>query len=967
MVHFKSFMSHIKHIEEKWQKKWDNAKIFEANPNLEKKKIFVTFPYPYMNGPLHVGHTFTASRVDVYARFKRMQGYNVLWPWAWHWTGQPLLGASQRVAKGDQEYIRVLRDVDGVPKKELEKFIDPLYMAQYYTNDGRVAVKKIGFSVDWRREFTTEMPSYHKFIEWQYLNLKRKGYVTRGTHPVVWCPKDKSPTGDHDRQIGEGVTPEEYTLIKFKLDEKRILPAATFRPETIYGITNIWLNPDANYVEAQVNKEIWVISQEAAEKLKEQEKKVDVIRVFKGRDLIGKKFNNPLSTAQYLILPGSFVDSNQGTGVVYSVPAHAPYDWLALKDLQENPEIAKKYDLDINVLKQIKPISIIEIEGEHQYPAIKLVEKMEITNQKDPKAEEATKILYKKEFHSGKLKENCGRYAGKLVNEVKELIIKDFKILEIADSMYDLPQSVVCRCMTSCLVKILSDQWFLNYSDKVWKKKAKEVISNMTIYPESARQWFNGVVDWLREWACARTTGFGTPLPGGKGWLIGTLSDSTVYMAFYTINHHITNNKIPPKSLTPAFFDYVFFGKGNLSDLSKQSKINTTLLEKMRAEFLYWYPFDLRVSAKELVPNHLTFCIFHHAALFPPNHWPNGMGVNGMLMIEGKQMHKSKGNFVTMKNAIERYGADATRCALLLGAEAMDDPDWRSENVADLKIKLESLQNFASTIIESSKTKQDEHLEKWLISKLQQRIRQVTENIDNLKTRSALEVALFEVWNDFRWYINRTPKTNTNTLREALEVWIKLLAPFAPHICEEIWSNLGKKDFISIAKWPKRENAKINLEAEEKENILVDLIEDTLNILKATKILPNQICYYSAANWKQKIYQNLIAKSLHGQIKINEVMKELAQDPKLRKNMKSIAKYIPKALKIINKFPISRKKRLAEIVVLDEKDFIKNSKKFLEKRFNTKISVYYEDELLKYDPKQRASLAIPGQPAIFIE
>jgi leucyl-tRNA synthetase len=336
-------------------------------------------------------------------------------------------------------------------------------------------------------------------------------------------------------------------------------------------------------------------------------------------------------------------------------------------------------------------------------------------------------------------------------------------------------------------------------------------------------------------------------------------------------------------------------------------------------------------------------------------------------MIEGKQMHKSKGNFVTMKNAVERYGADATRCALLLGAEAMDDPDWRSENARDLKIKLEALRTFALKIIESPKLKQDEHLEKWLISKLQQRIIQVTDNIDILKTRTALEIALFEVWNDFRWYINRKQKTNTTALRESLEVWIKLIAPFAPHICEEIWSKLGKKDFVSIANWPQKENSKINFEAEEKENILVDLIEDTLNILKATKILPNQICYYSAANWKHKIYQDLISKAVKGQVKINEVMKEFAQNPALKQNMKSIAIYVPKALKILNKFPISRKKRLAEIVISDEKDFIENAKKFLEKRFNTKISVYSEDDSKRYDPKQRAKLAIPGQPAIFIE
>ncbi len=658
-------MSSQKQIEEKWRSRWESAGIFEADPDFKRQKLLVTFPYPYMNGPLHVGHAFTASRVDVYARFRRMQGYNVLWPWGWHWTGQPLLGASQRVARGDEAYIRVLREMDGVPEGELKKFVDPLYMAQYYTNEGRLIAKRIGFSVDWRREFTTVWPTYQKFIEWQYANLKEKGYVTKGTHPVVWCPKDKSPTGDHDRQVGEGVTPEEYTLIKYKLDEKIFLPAATFRPETIYGVTNIWINPDIDYVEANVVGETWIVSLEAAEKLKEQKNSIEVRRVFKGKELVGKTFENPITGKRFPILPGWFVDGKTATGVVYSVPAHAPYDWLALRDLQQKPEVLADFGLDAEMVKAIRPISLIKVEGYGDYPAVEIVAEMAIKDQNDPKAEEATNILYKKEFHSGILKENCGPYASRTVREVKDTIIRDFKQIGAADSMYDLPETVTCRCMTQCLVKVLSDQWFLNYSDAEWKAKAKEVVAQMKIYPEGARTWFITVIDWLKEWACARTTGFGTPLPWGKGWIIETLSDSTVYMAFYTVNKHIRQNNIQPESLTREVFDYIFLGKGSIETLCKSTAISPDLLKSMRDEFLYWYPLDLRNSAKELVPNHLSFCIFHHAALFPPEHWPKAMGVNGMLMIESKQMHKSKGNFITMKGAVDKYGADATRCALL--------------------------------------------------------------------------------------------------------------------------------------------------------------------------------------------------------------------------------------------------------------------------------------------------------------
>ncbi len=960
-------MSGLKQIEEKWQQKWADAHLFEADPDSKRQKIMVTFPYPYMNGPLHVGHTFTASRVDAYARFKRMQGYNVLWPWGWHWTGQPILGASQRVARGDEAYIKVLREMDGVPESELKKFVDPIYMAQYYTDEGRLAVRRIGFSVDWRREFTSVFPTYQKFIEWQYKNLKEKGYVTRGTHPVVWCPKDQSPTGDHDRQIGEGVTPEEYTLIKYKLDEKTYLPAGTFRPETVYGITNMWINPEATYVEADVNGENWIVSLEASEKLKEQERRVEVKRSFKGKELIGKTFQNPVTKLEFPILPGWFVDPKTATGVVYSVPAHAPFDWLALRDLQQKPDVLKQFGIDPDVVLSIKPVSIIKVDGYGEFPAVEIVEKLGIKNQKDPKAELATEELYKKEFHGGILKANCGLYAGKTIREAKDTLIADFGKLGVAEKMYDLREPVVCRCMTQCLVKVLSDQWFLNYSDAAWKEKAHAVVAQMDVYPDSAKPWFNTVIDWLREWACARTTGFGTPLPWGKGWIIETLSDSTVYMAFYTINKHIKQNDIKPESLTPEVFDYIFYGKGKKEELSSKVGLSAGLLDSMRAEFLYWYPFDLRNSAKELVPNHLSFCVFHHAALFPPEHWPKAIGVNGMLMIEGQGMHKSKGNFVTLKGAVEKYGADATRCALLLGAEGMDDPDWRAENVNDLKTKFEALMSFAGGILSSAQEDLDTTLERWLRSRLQHRIKEVTEALDELKTRTALQIALFEVWNDLRWYIQRKGNTQAQALGEAVNIWLKMLAPFAPFMCEELWSQTVEKGFISVAAWPRFDSDRLDLAAEEQENLVADVMSDTQNILKAMKITPKRICYYTAAPWKWQVYLKVLEKTLAGEANIGILMKEFAADKELKLHMREVAGLVPRVIKSLTKVSGQRKANILRISTTDEKSILEGASVFLKERFNAEASVYCEEDQQRFDPKNRAVMAMPYQPAIYVE
>jgi leucyl-tRNA synthetase len=297
----------------------------------------------------------------------------------------------------------------------------------------------------------------------------------------------------------------------------------------------------------------------------------------------------------------------------------------------------------------------------------------------------------------------------------------------------------------------------------------------------------------------------------------------------------------------------------------------------------------------------------------------------------------------------------------------MDDPDWRGENAADIQGKLESLRSLALNIMNNAKSDETTHLEKWLISRLQQRIAEVSQNLEELKTRTALEIALFEVWNDFRWYIRRTGKTDTKTVREALEVWLRLLAPFAPYVCEELWSATGKDTFVSLAEWPRIDEDKVDVLAEEQENVLTDLIEDTLNVLKATKITPTRICFYTAASWKWRVYRGLVAKTVQGEVKVNEVMKELAKDPSLRENMKAVASFVPKALKALSKLSNERKARLAQIEITNEKELIEEALGFLEERFNAKVTVYDEEDKERYDPKQRATLAMPGQAAIYVE
>ncbi|MEM2888592.1 MAG: leucine--tRNA ligase [Candidatus Bathyarchaeia archaeon] len=955
-------------IEEKWRKEWEKAHIFEADPDPKRKKFFITFPYPYMNGPLHIGHGFTATRVDIYARFMRMKGFNTLFPWAWHWTGEPILGAALRVQKGDPELIKALKEIDGVPESELQKFVDPVYMANYYTREGKEAVKRIGFSVDWRREFhTTSLePTYSRFIEWQYETLREKGYVTRGTHPVVWCPNCESPTGDHDRLEGEGVSPEEYTLLKFQYGDA-YLPAATFRPETIFGVTNMFINPEAVYVEAKVNGEKWIVSKEAARKLSEQLKKVEVLREFKGAELIGKCFVDPVSKRALPILPGWFVSPESATGVVYSVPAHAPADWIALRDLVKKPDELRKFGIDPSIVESIKPISLISLEEYGEFPAVEIVEQLGVKDQFDPRVNEATSIIYRKEFHTGVLKPITGKYAGKKVQEVKAELIDDFKKLNIADSMYDLPEKVVCRCTTTCIVKILSDQWFLRYSDPEWKKMAHEVVDTANVFPEEARAYFHDKLDWLHDWACARRTGLGTPLPWSSGWIIETLSDSTVYMAFYTIVKHIRLHNIKPEQLTHAVFDYIFYGEGNAEILAKKSGIPISVLNEMKEEFEYWYPVDMRVSAKELVPNHLSFFIFQHTALFPKKHWPRGIGVNGMLSIEGQKMSKSKGNFLTLRNSLDRFGADVTRLTLVLGAEGMDDPDWREENAKGIDARLMALQRFVSDLVKLHGDTKIKNIDRWLLSTVQRRVKTVTEALEIMKTRTAAEVAFFEIWNDIRWYMRRTEAPNVKILKETVDIWVRLIAPFTPYLSEELWHILGNESFISLAEWPIYDTSKIDNAAEESEELVKSLLSDTINITKATKIIPKHVYFYVAASWKWKAYLETLQKAQAGKVEMKDVMKDLLKFPEMQKKAKDLATFLGKTIMEINMSSEDLKKMKLDIGSLDEKTIIEEAKGFLQKELNAEVSVYNEEDQQKYDPKNRATQSKPYRPAIYME
>jgi leucyl-tRNA synthetase len=821
----------FKKIEEKWKKKWADEKIFETEPD-SRKKWFGNSAFPYVNAPLHIGHGFTYTRLDVMARFKRMQGFNTLFPFAFHATGEPIVGVSERLKKENEKQKKILLDI-GIDEEDVEKFKDPEYIASYWEKRIKQDIDDLGISADWRRKFTSIDKTFNKFITWQYKLLKEKGYVIRGTHPVVWCSHCKSPTGDHDRLEGEGESPVEYLVFKFMLPNGEILPTGTLRPETIYGVTNIWVNPDVEYVKVRTDGEVWIVSEECMEKLKDQLHSLQIKERISGEKIIGKRCVNPVTKQEVLVLPAGFVKPENSTGIVMSVPSHAPYDWAALRDIVKDPGKMKKYGIEESDVKGIEPIAVVKTEGLGEHPAVDACENQGIESQEDvEKLDRATNQIYKKEFHRGILNERCGEYKNRPVAQAKEVLSKDLKEKGLAVSLWEVSNPVVCRCGTACHVKILENQWFLKFSDEEWKEKVRECLKNMEIFPEEARLNFKNTIEWLRNKACARKSGLGTKLPWDKEWIVETLSDSVIYMAYYTIANHIRQENIKPDQLKTNVFDYVFRGIGDVGEVSRSSGIKKEILQKMKNEFEYWYGFDLRGSAKELIPNHLTYSLFHHTAVWGDRKkWPRAFTVNGMVTVNGQKMSKSKGNFIILRNAIEKHGADAVRITLMDSAEGMNDVNWIEKEAVSWKNKLASFYNLVDKYYDKGETTKESLIDVWLISRVQNHIKKITGHLEKTENRSAL-MYFHQIMNDMNWYFRRAEKNNKNVLNYVLETATKILSIYSPFISEEIWEKMKKKGFISTSEWPKADDKKVDKDVLQLEDMFKKTCDDIKEIIK---------------------------------------------------------------------------------------------------------------------------------------
>lgn len=943
-------------IEQKWRSEWQENEIYKTDVDEEKEPFYLIFAYPGISGFLHLGHMRCYSYTDIIARYKRMKGFNVLFPSGTHPTGNQAISLSKQLEEGDQEKIDYMKR-NGATEEDIERLKDPMELLDYFNEVYREKYwKKFGISIDFDHFTNTIREDYKQFIRWQFKKLDEKDLLTQrpyfGTECVECGPVAVDPS-ETDLQKGGNAEKHEYTLLKFEYDG-RYITAATLRPETVFGQTNLWVDPEEEYVVAEVDGEEWILSQEAADKLSYQKDDIDVVDRIKGEEMIGDYATAPAIHRDIIILPASFTDPDVGTGIVTSVPSDAPYDWIALKDIKENEELLERYDLKEKI-EDVESIEIIESDQWGKNPAENIIEEMGIESQEEEeKLEGATEKIYKAGFHTGTMLDTCDEYAGMDVQEAKDLVKKDMIEEDEADVMYDLSEEVICRCGGKVVVGKIPDQWFIQYSDEEWTQKSVEHAEDMMIKPESYADNLPNTIEWFKDRSCARKGNWmGTELPQDESWIIEAIADSTLYPAYYVIAKHYNEGEIEADQMTDEFFDYVYLDEGQLDEVSDATGIPEEKLQDIQDSFDYWYPLDLNLGGKEHMTVHFPPFLMNHVGILDEEDWPRGIFVNWWLVGKGGKISKSKGGAEPIQDAAEKYGVDTLRLFYAHSSSPFVDKDWSEEEAFNYKKKLTSVWDLIHEMLDTEGS--GGHIDPYLESRFNRLMKEYYELMDDYELRKAANIVFYDIPTEIDWYLKRGG-SNGELLDEVARKLVKLMTPYTPHMAEEI-SDRWDIEFVAEEQMPQVNEEAISTTAEAEEEYFKGVRDDIKQILDIAEVEGDKIYLYVAERWKEEALNRILEEPDKGMGIMGELMDHVDAPGD------ELSSFVKKMLDEINQ----KGRKGSWDIELNEEAVLKHAKDHLEDEFEAKIEVYKAGSEDIYDPEGKSSKALPRKPAIYVE
>ena len=731
-----------KQVEKKWQDIWDEKQCFHAENDSDKEKFYalVEFPYPSGQG-LHVGHPRSYTALDIVARKKRMQGYNVLYPMGWDAFGLPTENFAIKNHVHPAE----------VTKKNIARFKSQL--------------KSLGLSFDWSREINTTDPSYYKWTQWIFLQLFKKGLAYKKEMSVNWCTSCKCVLANEEvvngvcERCGSEVvhkTKSQWMLaitkyaqrliddlddvdyiervkiqqrnwigrstgaeVDFKTTEGDTLTVYTTRPDTLFGATYMVISPEHPMIEQWADKlnnieDVRAYREEAA-------RKSDFERTELNKDKTGVKLDgvaaiNPVNGKQIPIFVSDYVLMGYGTGAIMAVPAHDDRDW----------EFAKKFGCEI--------IEVVS-GGED-------VQKAAFT------AKDETGILVNSDFLNGKTVKDA---IPAMIEWLGEKGIGHAKVqYKLRDWVFSRQRYwgepiPIVKCDKCGYVALPEDQLPLE-------------LPNVTSYEptDNGESPLAHMTDWVNT-TC--------PCCGGPAKRETDTMPQWAGSSWYFLRYMDPHND---KALASP--------------------------EALK----YWSPVDWYNGGMEHTTLHLLYSRFWHKFLYDigvvPTKEPYAKRTShGMILGEnGEKMSKSRGNVVNPDEIVDTYGADTMRLYEMFIGDFEKAAPWSPKSIKGCRRFLERVWALADKV-QDGDTYSEQH--EVLMNRT---IKKVGEDADNLKANTAI-AALMTMLNEFY---------DKGVNRAEYKTFLALLNPFAPHITEELWQQLGETGLLSVAPWPTYDEAK---------------------------------------------------------------------------------------------------------------------------------------------------------------
>ena len=703
-----------KGLEDRLYQKWLDKGYFHATVNPNKKPFTIMMPPPNVTGQLHMGHALDNTMQDILCRFKRMEGYEVLW--------QP--GTDHAAIATEVKVTNMLKE-QGIDKDEIgrEKFLEHCWeWKKEYGGRINSQLRKIGSSADWERERFTMDEGCSKAVEEVFCRLYEKGWIYKGSRIINWCPVCQTSISDAEVEYQEQAGHFWHINYPVVGEEGRFVEIATTRPETLLGDTAVAVNPeDERYT-----------------------------------DIVGKMLKLPLTDREIPVIADAYVDKEFGTGCVKITPAHDPNDF----------EVGKRHNLEeINILND-----------------------------------------------DGTMNNKCGKYAGMDRYEARKAMVEDLDKLGLLVKVVPHNHSVGTHDRCHATVEpMIKPQWFVKM-DEMAKAAIKTLDDgNLKFVPERFDKTYLHWLENIRDWCISRQLWWGHRIP-----------------AYYcdecgeTVVAREMPEKCPKCGCTHLHQDEDTLDTWFSSALWPFSTLGWP---DKTPELEYFYPTDVLVTGYDIIffwVIRMVFSALEQTGKTPFHH----VLIHGLVRdSQGRKMSKSLGNGIDPLEVIDKYGADALRLTLMTGNAPGNDMRFYWERV-------ESSRNFANKIWNASrfvlmnlegKTVTEPEIaslcaeDKWILSRLNNVIKEVTENMDKYELGIAVQKVYDFLWDELcDWYIEiakvrlwkaeEDPKAANEalwTLRTALTQGLKLLHPFMPFITEEIYCTLlPEEESIMISDWP---------------------------------------------------------------------------------------------------------------------------------------------------------------------